>query len=443
MASLSKKAQYLHHWNDLAQTWIERSPSTNVPDPALRAQTNQALTQLLFGFGLGRAGEVKGAADLLQAATRTLRRTSEEARDFLADAFQFRLEQSLSGAPHSGRLPEQLLQRLDQYTRLTRYCVDRLRQELRVLEPDEVIDPYQLWVVPGSSLDHFEEEILRLPTQSSSQGIQQHFGVASRLASQQTNPAEARTRLLSTTLSLITRLDECFARQLVGEAVLHLEKLAVSGTKPDWPLGTCLLQLTWNALGRLGDVELLDRLLPAFYLWVTFPLGDLGSDAVSAMLLSCFRSLTQMGRLETLENCAKEATAHLLYDSAFSDGTYRSLKIPLALSEAWLAARRPDRAWPFLNATRDLLLGQHHQSASNNRSRERFRLAVQYVLALRRASLDEANERFEELFFQMSVPHSTSSVELFCSLRALTLLDAIVISSVDVEPPHFHVATSL
>src|SRR5262245_31656486 len=110
--------------------------------------STQAYVDLMFAWGHARIGDVKTAEELLTDAGRRLHATEDPAHLWLLDYFIYRIEQALSGAPHSGAEPERLLTRLKSIDEARvaqnsfRYTADRLRELSRILEPDDGVDPY-------------------------------------------------------------------------------------------------------------------------------------------------------------------------------------------------------------------------------------------------------------------------------------------------------------
>lgn len=78
-------------------------------------------------------------------------------RNFLFRALSSRIREALAGKPHTGPLADEVRTELDEISRiadrypinnrhfLARYCIDRFRNQVRILEPSEQIDVYAGW----------------------------------------------------------------------------------------------------------------------------------------------------------------------------------------------------------------------------------------------------------------------------------------------------------
>src|SRR5439155_23914554 len=113
---------------------------------------------LMFAFGLARLGEVTASRALVDRASATLEAAGGETHSVLLQAFRYRIDQVLAGRPHAGALPAPLIEYVDHLRveydqkRATgpsgpddhvAYIVDRLREQSRILEPQERFRPYR------------------------------------------------------------------------------------------------------------------------------------------------------------------------------------------------------------------------------------------------------------------------------------------------------------
>src|SRR5262249_36511042 len=133
---------------------------------------NLPYVDLLFAFALGKLGETTPARKLLEAARQEMDTPLPAAwqdgrnfeacvagltKRFLYKAFRYRVEQVMAGKPHTGQMSAELLAELDELTRKARegptnnphmraeYAIGRMRQQSRILEPQERLDPYSFW----------------------------------------------------------------------------------------------------------------------------------------------------------------------------------------------------------------------------------------------------------------------------------------------------------
>src|SRR5207237_8575780 len=85
-------------------------------------------------------------------------------REFLVKAFRYRGEEVMAGKPHAGQMSAELLGDLDEIARkggsgpvnnpykLAEYVIARMREQSRIIEPQEKPDPYAAWTKHGDAL---------------------------------------------------------------------------------------------------------------------------------------------------------------------------------------------------------------------------------------------------------------------------------------------------
>src|SRR5262249_1520389 len=125
----------------------EWATSGNVP-----VVTTAHYIDLVFAFGLARLGERSECDRLAHAAVEALG-SRDEVHSWLCRAYVYRVRQALDGTAATGRLPEELLHELQQYSkpaylkdlapdqqkqesdrlRMDRLRIDRLREYSRIL----------------------------------------------------------------------------------------------------------------------------------------------------------------------------------------------------------------------------------------------------------------------------------------------------------------------
>ena len=149
--------------------WIERSAVAQ-RNEHLRA--NLPYVDLMFAFGLATLGDHPTANKLVEDARKVMEGPAPPQRDpqkdpdpalvelvrrFLLKALRSRIAQAIEGKPHTGPLSEEVRTELDEISTiadrppinnrhgLARYCIDRFRGQVRILEPSERIDVYAGW----------------------------------------------------------------------------------------------------------------------------------------------------------------------------------------------------------------------------------------------------------------------------------------------------------
>ncbi|HYH67983.1 MAG TPA: hypothetical protein VD866_25020, partial [Urbifossiella sp.] len=153
--AVREKALGLHA---AARAWVAHHPPTG------------RYVDLLFAFALARLGEGVAAKELVAVIRRgdpdpTVRSSSggasPDVTNILTDAFEYRITQAAGGVPHTGPLPGAIYDQLAalkgapaaskgnaapplNYSQPA-YVIDRMREESRVLEPEDTRDPYGMF----------------------------------------------------------------------------------------------------------------------------------------------------------------------------------------------------------------------------------------------------------------------------------------------------------
>jgi hypothetical protein len=142
-------------------------------------KANYPLVDLLFSFAVAKLDETTQAKKLLEDARKVMETpiptasnqqadqamTSAIVRNFLFKAFQFRVEQALTGKPHTGPMSDDVQKSLEDIAKrggtagpvnnpykLAKYAIDRMRDQSRIMEPQEKLDPYSDWTKQGDVL---------------------------------------------------------------------------------------------------------------------------------------------------------------------------------------------------------------------------------------------------------------------------------------------------
>lgn len=118
----------------------------------------RAYVDLMFAWGHARLGDADTARRLMAQAAERFHPRPDAANPYpradpvhawLLDAFTFRIEEALANRNHDSPWPEELAERLEAIDerrglldKSFRYVIQRMRQQSRILEPNETVDPY-------------------------------------------------------------------------------------------------------------------------------------------------------------------------------------------------------------------------------------------------------------------------------------------------------------
>jgi hypothetical protein len=421
------------------------------------SQVNRAYVKLIFAFGLARLGDVTLAKDRLEEAGATLRtveNTSSKNGDgkpdpvhlYLFDAFKFRIEQALGGKPHNGPLSNELLDRLDQIDSthrgtnktpsLPRYMIDRMREQSRVLDPQEKFSPYRLWQKHG---DEISKELSELPDVKKPAELQSRIeklllgGPKGKLS------PENRIFVLSESIPLAPRISEDFTSKLllmIPQAIEGMERI----TDEKWIKQLCLLlERSLFQAAHFDRSELVHLLSDKFTVLLKGKSGEPLCKVIDILAGQCLRSLRKLGMREEIHKLLNVMSAQLTHGKSLDQ--LRTLHARdwhlivsglLQLAGGWLYFGEVDRAIPFLNEAQHTLL-EDAEMVKQKQFQEYAKLARTYATVLGLGPVDLALNRIEELFRRMQPLPNAYTTKTHYSRFHLNVVEDVVMSIVSEE----------
>jgi hypothetical protein len=432
----------------LCRRWCEHIPQ-HVP-----------YTDLIFAFGFATLGDATRARRLLGDARVVMQYpvppTVTPNKDyspvsaalvpgFAYRAFEYRVEQAIAGQPLAGPLSPGVRATVEDIEReagsgpvnspykLATYHIARLREQSRILEPDERINPYTDW----SAYDRGDP-------------LRRELAAVAHLW----EPAELTTRLpplirtavseaqrdrwytLHQALPLAIRVGEGFAAEMLeyvrpvlagasGEAVIEWYP---------WLMGAALF-----VAGRVGRADLTRDLARLFADQADRFSPDCRVTLISTAGWECLRSLQVLG--------LRDATERLLIrlwiavpDLRPSLGDLRAVaayyRSRLVLAAGWLTLGRGDEAAPVLDETRRALLAP---DAPRLEPKDYTDLARAYVSALGRGPADAGLPRVAGLFREMDrrlITNNYATASYYSRLHLNLTEDAVAaVCRMLLEPP--------
>ena len=416
-----------------AQAWITECYSKGVQTThASKAlDTTQAYKDLLFAFGLAKLGEVGECHRLKQAATQVLGER-DKVHSFLLNAFTHRIDQALAGRPHSGPLPPEFHEHLQEMAleakkssdeRVNAYIVDRLRGESRILEPHEKIDAYRSW---RKTTDDLGEQLDRLYSLTERDKLEAEL---TRLLAKHKKTAEV-LRILTTALHQASHLSEAFAVNILGRLIALRENLATVQSLHELEQNAKVLERALFLAAHFDRAEYLQQIVATFFQLLESQRDNNFTEAVDG-LAQCLRSLRKLGLRQEIDGLMARMTdllmkgvglAELRAKTRNSDEWADILRALLQIAGGWLYFGRTEKAMPFLDEARSLLFQEDQRPAPIKRSK----LARAYAEALGQAPVDLALKRFEELFKRMGNLVDTFTTNSHYSLSQLQVVEAVV-----------------
>lgn len=362
---------------------------------------NKAYATLIGAYGLAKLGEAASCRGILEQTSQDL--GSDPIHKWLARAFEYRIEQVIQGTPDRGTLPDDSLRQLEQMDRLMRYKVDRLRQQSRILEPHERIDPYRRWH------RRYRDELFQ--TLAELQDVTDHDKLRKQLEQliARHSDGEKGIRVMASALELSPRLGEQFGLKLLGRVDGLLDCCDDTIEK------TLLLQRAIYVSAHFGNIDALPTLvqrlnqaLPtivAEYLTMQpqySPEHKERVDTVEALFLQSFRGLRKLGMRDQVaamysqiaDTIRTSRAAERLKgrNNASEVSEVRRLRLMLCLASGWYYFGKETEASEAVEQVRTVLF-QGGLSVADQRA-----LAAAYAHTVAHAPIDYALQRIQELF---------------------------------------------
>jgi hypothetical protein len=205
--------------------FFETTTRTRSPVEAPPAST-LGYVRLVLAIAMARTGDSERAIALQREATQAITKEDEPkdpVHGILLRWFEARIIQALEGDPESAPLPAAALLERDKLDRLQQYKVDRVRQSVKLLEPDTDLDPFKSFGAGGNDP---RTKVLRKIHAATH--LEELAGILDEARRDVTGSAEER---IDQVLALLAAMGECPVR-LVAPRLSDLEGL-VLGLAPD------------------------------------------------------------------------------------------------------------------------------------------------------------------------------------------------------------------
>ncbi len=418
--------EWMKRLPDIVHRWIEDNK-----DILDRKTPTSAYADLFVAFGLARIGERGEAEQLLERAGRKLQR-ADAVHSLLFRAYSIRIERALEGKPHSGPLPESLLADLDGMDSLSRYVIERLRHNSRILEPDRQVDPYRYWVGRGGPLERALTELFDL-----SDRVEIQTRIRALLDTHSKGRASKRdlAAVLRASLELAPQLGEAFALEILDCALPAFNELPSPSDAADLAERAKYLEKALFAAAHFGSTEFV-RPFVALFSRMLQSFGEAQTiESVSALAEQSFRSLRKVGMRDEIDALLRDMADRILKGrdihamlralGSESDAA-GSLIALLHVAGAWYFFGRESLAEPVVLAARAVLFGEELP-----RSKQRRDLACAYARTLGLASPAIALPRLEEMFLQLKGYRDTFTTSNHFSVVQMDLIEATVLASVN------------
>lgn len=440
----SDRFRAFRHWllglAESARGWIERSGQD-----VFGAQTG-AYADLIFAFGLARLKEGDASRALLARAEAVLG-PRDAVHKFLLRAYAYRIGQALQDRPHGGPLPREQLDSLkaitgsaDNEDRMRAYLIDKLRSRSRILEPDQRIDPYRLWLARKGDLDRLLAE---LPDLTDRHEIVTR--VEQLLKGKDGQGREGRARVLRAALDLAPRVEQEFALRVLAEAGAVYDALPAANEDVTLFDRAALLEKGMFVAAHFDRPDYVQAFVARFERLLATLRGAGALQGLDSLAEQSFRGLRKLGMgdqirqllrrmadlliegrgLRSLGALLAQATAE---GAANADKTLvEALAALLHVAGSWYYFGETGEAEQVLDAARRLLLGRGLLDQNQYLAPQQTQLACAYVAALAHAPVEVTQSRVEELFARLVV-RDTYTTSTHYKLSQLSVVEAVVLA---------------
>ncbi|MCZ2343163.1 MAG: hypothetical protein LC104_15425 [Bacteroidales bacterium] len=445
--------------HELCRSWIERGAKTS-PSGAPDAGATLGYLDLLFAFGVAKLGDSAQAEAFAASARGTFSTMKEEDRkivcDFLYQTFHERIEQAAQGQSASGAYSPALQARLDEILtrgsptspdvaspyRMASYAIARMREQSRILEPQEKFDPYAIYQTQS---DDLQKTLAGLPRESDpaliARKLRELFakGITGRPL------AESRFLVLLEGLSLASRVGESFSVELLDLVPGVMAGLPVSAkaiTDFSRKQGRLLERALFLA-AHFDRRDILQQLTDQFVVQLRGRSDDQRYELINTVAGQCLRSLRKLGLRDEINRLLHQLQAEVLRGETLAqlktrhairpEAWWKALQTLLHLAGGWLSFDLTEQTHLILDeARRELTTPLRGKSMPDpaHLAQNYTRLAMAYVAALGHGPVEDGLARILELFQNMDptrVTYSFTTVRFYSRLH-LNLIEEVVLS---------------
>lgn len=442
------------------QRWLEDSAKQQKNE---HLNANKPLIDLLFAFALAKLGESTQAKKLLEEARKLMEGTvpsggnqqAEQAitaavvRNFLFKAFKYRVDQILAGKQHTGQMSSEVLDNLEEIAKkggtgpvnnpykLAKYVVDRMRDQSRIMEPEEKPDPYADWTKHG---DDLKKQLAELHTIRDPAKLAERIRKLYRDGVTGKPLKEVQFYVLHEGLPLAVRVSEAFTVELL----MHVPAALTGGTgasneSPDLPKKQGeLLERALQFAGHYNREDIVKKLVDDFTTLVHAKPEETRFKLINVVARQCLRNLKKFGLRDEVDRFLTKLHSEVLRGASTNelkkkysskpDSWSAVLQTLLNLASGWLQQGLPERANPILIEARSELL----QTNMTFQAKDYTELARAYVYALGQSPTDSGLEAMVTLFHKMDPKKITNTwtTAQYYSRFHLNLVEDVILALV-------------
>jgi hypothetical protein len=422
----------VRHWladlHEKAQEW-----AMDGRDPHHEKAQTYSYIELIFSFGLARLGELDASRALLGSAESVLG-DKDDAHKFLFQAFEYRIRQALEGKPHTGPLPDEMIEHMEEMDRLLRYVADALRQHSRVLEPDQRINSHRHW---GARINDLEKALVELTDLTDRREIVARVERLLKDVPRGSKGHELRAKILRAGLEAAPRVNEDFARRLLDQAVPAYDALPENPDLQGLLDQAAFLEKALFVAAHYGSDTHVHPLVARFEKVLHSQRGPQGLEALNSLAGQCFRGLRKLGMRDEIDRLLGRMADAVLEGKDLAAVDFQKsaagpdmLKALLQVAAGWYYLGRESQAEPVQQVARALLL------KGELWPRHQTELACAYAQTVGQAPAEVAQKRLEEVFTAVKGVTDCYTTSSYYSVAKLDVIESVVLAAVETLTRH-------
>lgn len=436
---------------DRLRGWYQSQRNANGTPIDLATDPTAAYIDLLFAFAFARLADATAARGLVREADAVLSASGDETREahaFLYQAFAWRVEEVLAGRPHAGPLPTELLDYLahvrqeeskmpatEEYgvRRRCSYAVERMREQSRVLEPQEKFNPYR-----GSIASHESNELVREASQLPEvQDVGQLPARITDLLRRVGDKPAVRLRLLAEAVPLAGRLGASAASTLLNHVLPALDGAPPTADVPALETRLRLIERSLFFAAHYDRGDLVAGLVERLLRLIESDVSTAALESVGPVVGQTLRSLRRLGlrdeSLRIMDRIAAVVSRGQTIEqllAARSRSAHQRLVTLTYLAAGWRGFDQCARAAPVLAAARSALVARAKLPQDRLPPSLYKQLLCAYVAAVGAGPPAEARTEFADLFAprRLEPLANTMTTSVFFSWFHLNVVEAVVLT---------------
>jgi hypothetical protein len=373
----------------------------------------------------------------------------------------YRIEQALEDKTHRGPLPASVHDRVEAIRKLRaehsksakgdhgaridpfwepECVIDRMRRDSRILEPNEIPEPYR------SAMKHEDSgriELMHLTDIHDPKKLSERIRWLYKQSIGSKSPKEARCRVLHQGLTLAPRVGEQFALELLNlvPSVLSFDGITIAYPPTPAEIARIRGQLVNRALllaAQYGRVEYVQKLMNQFIELVRVEPADSKFLLFNVAMGECLRNLKKLGMLDQIARLLSGVQPFVFPEGSLpelrtrygtrADTWVELLQTRLHLASGWHLIGQANRSTAILDEVRAELYGNWRVSLKMTEFKDYAHLAIAYIAALGYGPSEAGLLRIREFFDSVQpqwIPNVWTGKQIYSRFHLMLIEEVI------------------